>query len=797
MSSRMCCLWVVFCCLGQSVCAQDPYSDQLFSDIARGAIQTAPTFNSCSYYYRHADNSAFSVEYKRAAETDWLSAHPPVCDQPANIHKGSLFNLAEDTEYQIRILAASGGRVVARTSFRTWTSDPPIAEIIDISKIPSTAYDGLFITGPNVNNMPHPTRRNGTINGTPADRVSGKPDGWIKYTAPPGWIVKRTPRDNDRQPAAIFLEYAQYVILENLTVEGGKLDGIQIMDCDHVRILNCDISNWGRAGIQQFQDGRQLGQYKDENGEWLGYSGGVQIRRSFGTVIERCYIHDQVGRANAWTFSHPSGPQAIYAHYTRGNNVIRWNDFVGSDEHRWNDVIEAVDNGTPGGGLYRDSDIIGNFLAFANDDGIEMEGGGMNLRFIGNRIEGTFCSISTGACALGPQYSIGNLVMNPGDENGFALNFLKNSNGMRQQGKRFVYNNTFHGGLNTYTPYGNAPPGLGLSMLRNNIFVCGYADRGEWLRAENYDNNLYWVNNSRSETEQIVERVRSFGQEKNALLGDPLFVDPVIGNFHLLASSPAKGKAVEVPGIARKGENLGAFFDGITDVPIRPLALVAAPNQVNFESTGGIAVVTLSLPADAAAPVTFQIRQNKVFDWFSVTPSGGTINPGETKELAVRTEAATLKGRRPIFRGAFLVRTPEGLSRPVSVYAEGDYVEDKRPAVAGPNSVYLPANNNIVDAQINIRQAGTYSLLVRASGGGDQNFDILVNGKASTAGFTGWMQWSGGKTHERVIWVHSLGQLAPGDYRVVVRTKNPTPTVAEYIITDKPSVFFMQDINMR
>ena len=78
-------------------------------------------------------------------------------------------------------------------------------------------------------------------------------------------------------------------------------------------------------------------------------------------------------------------------------------NFVGSDEHRWNDVIESSNNSAADGGFFRDSDISGNFLAFGNDDGVELEGGGMNVRFYRNKIEGTTCGISTGACMTVPQ----------------------------------------------------------------------------------------------------------------------------------------------------------------------------------------------------------------------------------------------------------------------------------------------------------------------------------------------------------------------------------------------------------
>ena len=144
MKSKKYFLLVVFCCSGLNVFSQSQY-DFLQLPTVEGEIQSLPTFNSCSYYYRSSRGTTFRAEYKRANETVWRAAHRTVCDQPVNIHKGSLMNLDEDTEYQIRIFDGSGAEMV-RTTFRTWSSAPPIAKTIDLSTIPSTARDGYVIT---------------------------------------------------------------------------------------------------------------------------------------------------------------------------------------------------------------------------------------------------------------------------------------------------------------------------------------------------------------------------------------------------------------------------------------------------------------------------------------------------------------------------------------------------------------------------------------------------------------------------------------------------------------------------
>ena len=800
--------------------AQSVFRDPLTTPFFGNAIKTVPTFNSCSYYFRPDGQAALRVEYKRTNEADWHPAHPAVCDQPEGIHKGSLFNLDEDTEYQIRVVAdrppsdheqfergeitheelqlrlsapprvpANFNPVIMQTTFRTWTSTPQIAKTIDLSTLPGTAQNGLVIA------------------------EQGTPDGWIKYTAPDGWIVRQMPRDTgnwaflqtlrapDQQEAAIVLRGAQYIILENLTIEGGRLNGILVDNCDFVRILNCDISGWGRTGEQRFDTAEQAGWYRDSDGRWINYDGAIQIRRSAATVVERCYIHDPRGRANSWVFSHPTGPQAVVVDHTRGGNVIRWNDFIGSDEHRWNDVIECLSNDSPTGGFYRDSDIIGNYLAFGNDDGVELEGGGINLRFVGNKVEGVLCGVSLGANMVGPQYVIGNLVVNLGDEEGLALNYIKNSHGTEQKGKRFVYNNTFHGvgrsAGSAYGGYGRATPiDAGLGTMRNNIFVGNSSSRpGDWARAEHFDNDLFWVNESLSDSEIFIANFRRYEQEMNGYAANPQLADPAAGNYRLSPDSIAHGKSAEVPGITRTGDPLGAFINGVTDIPRRPLTLAAVPAQVNFPETGGDTVVTLTLPADAAEPVAFQIRQNSVFDWFTVTPASGTVVPGDTLNLTVTVDPAKLTGR-PMFRGAFLVRTPTGLSRPVSVYAKGVYTAEKRPASAGPNTVYIAAESGKVDTQVNIPQDSVYSLLIRISpttprGGGGPVFEITLDGRVAVAvGQSGY--WYLRSDTEQMIWLHSFGTLKAGAKHLQIQPAQNLTDV-EYIVTDNPAVFFLQE----
>lgn len=113
-------------------------------------------------------------------------------------------------------------------------------------------------------------------------------------------------------------------------------------------------------------------------------------------MIERCYVHEPVGYTNPWngvielgefkgrkyTFTHPQGPNAVYVMQAGGGLVLRYNDFIGSQTHRYNDPVEGWENRSEIGGLAKDADVYGNVMAFGQDDAIELDGGQCNIRIL-------------------------------------------------------------------------------------------------------------------------------------------------------------------------------------------------------------------------------------------------------------------------------------------------------------------------------------------------------------------------------------------------------------------------------
>ncbi|MDZ4200128.1 MAG: right-handed parallel beta-helix repeat-containing protein, partial [Kiritimatiellia bacterium] len=481
----------------------------------------------------------------------------------------------------------------------------------------------------------------------------GTPEGWIRITSEPGrvWTAKAG------VSAAIRFRNASHILLENITLQGGDRHAVSVEESDHIRIINCDLSGWGRIGVQDLEkDGKYY-----LNGRSINYDAGVHIDRSAQVVVERCYIHDPRGRANSWTYAHPEGPQAVLVH-SRGGTVLRYNDFVGSDAHRWNDAVEGVHNGFETGGFYRDGDVYGNFFAYGNDDGIELDGGQMNLRVYDNRFTGFLCGISTAPCLLGPSYLFRNLIWNLGDEEGLGGSAFKNHHGRHWiQGRAFYYQNSVitrsGAGQSAFGALPIPPEDLldVRGVMRNNLIHCpdGLFSASSLQWKNDWDGNLYWSANP-VVRENARSRLAELGLDGQSLFEEPLFEDPASGLFRLKAESPGKDRGLAIPGFAPAGSEIGAF-DRQDRSPYRPIPVRADRMHLDFEtSSRGRAnpqTVTVTVAEEPGFRQPFDIRINRAFEWLSVEPQKGVLESGQSLRLRVRP----IPGRLPdpgLYRGA-------------------------------------------------------------------------------------------------------------------------------------------------
>ena len=581
--------------------------------------RVVPTFHSASYYVSMPKvDEELKVAFRKLPAGKWQDAYPPIRDEEDGNYRGSIVNLEENSDYLLRVFTKD--QVYFKKSFRTWRSNVPIGKTITLTK---ENYAKEL-----------------------ADIKSGKPYAWVKYISDPGVVIT-----NDGTKPLLSLDRKQYIVFEGLTFKGGNWHAADVTNCNSIRFINCEFSGWGRKGVQRLDlDGTYFPEGK--NSPTINLDGAIELNECRNVVVERCFFHDPRGRANSWQYSHPAGPEAIVLGACEGT-VIRYNDMIGSDEHRWNDAVESRGNFILTGGISRDADVYGNFMIYSSDDCIELDGGQQNIRCFGNRFEGALCGVSIQGCMKGPSYVFDNITSNMGDEYEMYGQGLKtNSKISGKYAKSFIFNNTFTGNGGGLTPLKVLP-----LDIYNNVFVGThslYTDKVAW----NNDNNL-------------VPR-KTAGHGANTIVAkDPGFAAPEVDNF-----APAKGSL-----LLKNARKLNNFSDGkilgavrsssSADVlPKRPLPVVSSANTLRFASGVYVKTFTLKADKDTEFEGSFKIVKPEVFTWFEVTPAAGKIKNGEEITFTVKLQKERMPEREN-WRGAVAIRFEDGLSRPVAVYAKG------------------------------------------------------------------------------------------------------------------------------
>lgn len=393
----------------------------------RPRVEQVPGFEVCGIYLNNCmaqaeENFSAKLDFRRAGETVWQPALDLVYIPEEHVARGSLLKLAEGSDYELRLTVNDNGkRETIERKFRTRSPEIPIARTIELG--PETPLPLVI-------------------------RESGTPSGYIRYTAKPGTVLD----GGNRNREVILVDGASYLVFENLTIRGGQINGIHLSQASNIAVLNCDITGFGRIGTMRV---KRDGKFYDAENRVINNDAGIRILGGRDIRVERCYIHDPRGTANSWFHSHPAGPNGIFVGDAE-QVTLRYNDFIGSDARRWNDAVEGWANGSLYGSVCRDAEIVGNYFAFGNDDGMELDGGQMNCRFLYNKTEGMLCGVSTAPCLSGPSYLVGNLFCEPGDVYGLTNCGLKNGYSVAGTGRLFFFHNTITGDWNAASDYGGS-----------------------------------------------------------------------------------------------------------------------------------------------------------------------------------------------------------------------------------------------------------------------------------------------------------------------------------------------------
>ena len=631
--------------------------------VSKAQLQAVPTFASCSIYLPLEKAESCTIFFKRENDKQWTEAFAPVYDTVRQEYRTSLVRLTEQTKYLVKAELKHQGKTseIKAVSFVTWNSNPVIAQTIPLSK---------FLVAGKVE-----------IKG-----IKGTENGWVR-------IVGDVKIDaGEEQDYAVSLRDCHYVIIEGAEIKGGAKHAIYTeATSDHIRIINCDISKWGRTPISQ----NEKGVYLDRNKSSLNGHSGIKLDQPLNVVVERCYIHDPNGFTNPWNGTitmgefkgksfkgtHPEGPNAINVRNARGGVVVRYCDLSGSQTRRYDDPFESPENGNLNGGLNKDADVYGNMLAFAEDDGIELDGGQCNIRMFDNRIEQTMTGISLAPNKKGPSYIFNNVVWNLGNSEGHATVGVKNGGGSEHSlGTQFLINNTMLnvGPIMAGVGFGTNPNrALFRGYTRNNIFLVTGApgadekpdakanvvnDKAPFpLNSFDYDRiaNIALPLGEQAATAMMA------GNEVNAVWSLPQFTDPAHGVFTLRSSDKGIDKGTKVANFNQQysGQmpDLGAFEIGSgTLTPVRPVAMEADKYflLMSSDQTETLTITTGKI----GGKHSYRILKNADMEWLAIDRESGTVADQAT--IAVKL---TAKAGQNVHKGIIFFRLDNGFSIPVTI----------------------------------------------------------------------------------------------------------------------------------
>lgn len=619
-----------------------------------GAIVTGPGGHTVELSYRVTGTSTWTTA---------LSADAAIDDSQ---FRGSVLQLLPNTSYDVQAVLKLNGTQLGSaqtTTISTWTET---ATLDAEGKIPA----GTDTT------LPTSSTSMLTITGGGADDSH-----WVRYKAASGGSTINVGAAADQ---AIYITNAHYVIVDGLTLKGGKKYGILIENSDHIRIQNCTISDWSEAGTF----GANVDQTKDTKWGYffaspftsggtsptlINLRGGIYVTGATTTqvVLERNLIYNPIGKSSSWGViasgtNHPAGGEGVVLDSTGGNLVIRNNDMIAGDGHFFNDVIEGNPNGSTAGGPSHDSDINGNVLVGANDDGTELDGGQKNVRYWNNFVEINHSAISTVPVLQGPSYIFHNVFVG-GDERGTTEDGFKLGG---VSGVAHFINNTVYTPNYAFTG-GHSFGSVTTIFTRNNLFTgpvngnapLRYDKSGSYTVLGDTDYDLTPVGG--------INATSPADKEPHHIEGYPEFLDAKTRSFLLLPSSAGVAAGVPMATVTPPGAaspDMGALDTTTATASWPPRAntpdLFPPRTVVRLrENTTGSAGLELKAPATTGT--TWKVLSGA--PWLTVSPSTGSTGASPIS-LACTVDATGLT--RGTHNTLVSIRTDTGALRTVLFTAE-------------------------------------------------------------------------------------------------------------------------------
>ncbi len=649
---------------------------------AAAAPTLTPTFTSCGVEWKSDSDIGAVLQYRKKSEGNdkWRNAPRFPYFAGAKEYRGSILDLEENTQYRMQILSSNGVQK-ASALFVTWKSDVPVARTVTID--------------PSLTNFPIVISDKGATNG------------WVRYTLPPGTALTNT--STSVSSHVLRVRDAEYVLLDDMRLVGGGRYCISFEGTNRcVRIRNCDISGWGRVGVQRF-DLKEGGKYyTGTNLETrINFDPAIRIGPcSSGVVVERCYVHDPRGRANPWFYSHPGGPEAVVVMTNINSTVLRWNDFTGGDEHRFNDAVESGGNFNTNGGFCSDADIYGNFMSLCNDDCIELDGGQNNVRCFDNRFEESRCGVSVQGCMKSPSYVLRNAFTGMGDEQNFTGASIKTSTESYQPAGvwTYVWDNLFYG------------PGIGMSFIMSswymsvtgNVFCTGQKLSGA------------------TDATKVAVPPSETGPNQTGVAMDAREIDPSIPKRPLpFVMDCARHPDAKVRGGEVRFPTVSGSLD-IGNAVLRYDGASAATSYWHIVSTAPVSASTNSV-------CVFDLRRDVVF--------AKEVSSGALPFVKTGSGAMILDGDRPSTPFEFGVKQPGGKYKRVAGCGERFALPSNGTTPSAGFGFFSLLDGSFVlqNGAVSVKQSETPVFIggwTANSGGTEKDVSLVVNGGSFDMGST-------------------------------------------------------------
>jgi hypothetical protein len=347
-----------------------------------GAPSAVSTFHSIGLYWSPeggAESNPATVRFREPGG-EWRQGLDLWFDARNNEYRGSLVELKPGVGYEIQLKLKDGK--AETLSAKTWSEKFPVKRIVEVPA--------------------------GTKRLVIRAEDSGDENGYVVFTG------KAIEGDDTGDACVLVKQGAHHVIIRGFTIRNCKRYGVlverqfdPVLDAQtrDIVIEDNDISGWGAfdsGGKSNLADtdGAIQCSYRRETDD---------AKRPDRIVVQRNRIHDPRHGTNPWQSralgrKNPSGPQAVNFDQCGTNHVLRYNEVFSKNGHHFKDGIGGGENFSSKGFPWADSDIYGNRISEAYDDGVEAEGGNRNVRIWGNYFDRVFTAIANAATATGPLY---------------------------------------------------------------------------------------------------------------------------------------------------------------------------------------------------------------------------------------------------------------------------------------------------------------------------------------------------------------------------------------------------------